>query len=167
MPPGSQNFNLCDNNQSVVVHLNWTYFSRTLDFWDPSFYHPCCAAGLNAKKMFNFSGELKTLGNFFWYIRSLCSIGSSVGWMHSNESGWHFKVNTYHGMADVPWESQDIGKRKLSAYSESYRKVLSSPEKLNIFFALRRQPHNNKDDKMRDPKTRLYRIINRNMNISL
>ena len=64
-------------------------------------------------------------------------------------------------MADVPWESQDIGKRKLSAYSESYRKVLSSPEKLNIFFALRRQPHNNKDDKMRDPKTRLYRIINR------
>ena len=72
-----------------------------------------------------------------------------------------------HIMADVPWETQDIGKRKLSAYSESYRKVLSSPEKLNIFFALRRQPHNNKDDKMRDPKTRLYRIINRNINISL
>ena len=64
LPPGSQNFNLCDNNQSVVVHLNWTYFGRTLDFWDPSFYHPCCAAGLNAKKMFNFSGELKTFGNF-------------------------------------------------------------------------------------------------------
>ena len=33
-------------------------------FWDPSFYHPCCAASLNAKKMFNFSGELKTFGNF-------------------------------------------------------------------------------------------------------